>query len=113
MKEEVDFDPSKTEQLGVFLNLNDKKDSNGYEGLEWPIEGSVPWIAEEVEEKISTALGTDQLTSIYIDQLKCEAVEANEFLELLTFYVAEHGLEKLDLRQFYIFDSVRVDYYDT
>ena len=31
VKEEVDFDPTKTETLLVFLNLNDKKDRNGYE----------------------------------------------------------------------------------
>ena len=66
VKEEVDFDPSKTEQLGTFLNINDKKDSNSDDGLEWPIEGFVPWIVDEIEERIQTALGKDQLTIFYI-----------------------------------------------
>ena len=69
VKEEVDFDPSKTEQLAVVLNMNDKKDSNSYKGLDWTILVHVPWIVDEVEEKISTALGADQLTSLYIDVL--------------------------------------------
>ena len=64
MKEEVNFDPTKTEQLATFLNINDKKDKNGYDGLEWPIEGYVPWIVDQVEEIIDTALGTDKLTSV-------------------------------------------------
>ena len=80
--------------------MNDKKESNGPLGLEWTILGYVPWIADEVEEKISTALGPDQLASIYIDALICKAVVANEFLDVLTCYIAEHGLEKLDLRKF-------------
>ena len=80
--------------------MNDKKDSNGPLGLEWTILGNVPWIVDEVEEKISTALGPNQLTSLYINQIICKAVVANEFLEVLTCYVAEHGLEKLDLRRF-------------
>ena len=29
VKEEVNFDPTKTETLNVDLNINDKKDSNG------------------------------------------------------------------------------------
>ena len=66
VKEEVDYDPSKTEQLIVGLNLNDKKDSNGKEGLEWAIYGSMPWIIDDVEEKIQTSLGMDHLRSIYI-----------------------------------------------
>ena len=100
VKEEVDFDPSKTEQLGALLNINDKKDSNGPGGFGWTIGGYIPWIVDEVEEKISTALAMDQLSSIYIDALMCKAVVANEFLDHLTCHIAEHGLEKLDLRKF-------------
>ena len=59
MKEEINYDPSKTETLDVALNINDKEDSNGFAGLEWPIEGNVPWIVYEVEERIETALGND------------------------------------------------------
>ena len=92
VKEEVDFDPSKTEPLETYLNMNDKKDSNGLAGLEWTILGYVPWIVDEVEEKISNALGMDQLSSLIIKALICKAVVANEFLDVLTCYIAEHGL---------------------
>ena len=92
--------------------MNDKKDRNGYNGLDWPIEDMLPWIVEEFEEKISTALGTDQLTSIYIDILDCKAVVANEFFDLLTFFVTEHGLDKLDLQRFKIRDSVDIETID-
>ena len=51
VKEEVDFDPTKTEALIVELNLNNKKDRNDNERLEWAI-GSMPWITDDVEEKI-------------------------------------------------------------
>ena len=102
MKEEVDFDPSKTEQLGTFLNINDKKDINGEDGLEWPIDGYIPWIVDEVEERIETALGKDQLTSFSLLALNCKAVVANEFLDLLTCYIAENGLEKFLFRNFAI-----------
>ena len=33
VKEEADFDPTKTETLKVRLNINDQKDSNGKDGL--------------------------------------------------------------------------------
>ena len=72
MKEEIDFDPSKTETLNVLLNLNDKKDSKGPIGLECTIFKSTPWIIDEVEEKIQTSLGMDQLSSIYITDFDCK-----------------------------------------
>ena len=98
VKEEVDFDPSKTEKQYVFLNLNDKKDSNGYEGVEWAIFGSMPWIIDEAEEKIQTCLGMDRLSSIFIWGLDCKSWVANEFLDLLTCYdLQESGLDKLKL----------------
>ena len=85
MKEEVDFDPSKTEQLATYLNMNDKKFSKkGMEFLEYTFKGYVPWIVDEVEEKISTALGMDQLTSFYILFSTCKAVVLNEFIDILT-----------------------------
>ena len=92
VKEEVDYDPSKTDDLGITFFINDKKD--------WVIRGFVPWITDDIEDKISTTLGADQLTSLEISFFSCKAVVANEFLDLLTFYVAEHGLDKLDLRKF-------------
>ena len=98
VKEEVDFDPTKTEVLEAYLNLNDKKDSNGYKGLEWAIFGSTPWIIDDVEEKIQAALGMEHLCSIYIRYLYCKSLVANEFLDLLTCYdLKEHGLDKLRL----------------
>ena len=43
VKEEVDYDPSKTETLSVrLLKVNDKE----------TISGSTPWIIDEVEDKI-------------------------------------------------------------
>ena len=63
MKEEVDYDPTKTEVLNVKLCINDKKDYNNEP--EFLFDGSMmPWIVEEIESKIQAALGTDQLTSL-------------------------------------------------
>ena len=42
VKEEVDYDPSKTESLRVDLKVNDKD----------AISGSMPWIINDVEDKI-------------------------------------------------------------
>ena len=42
VKEEVDYDPSKTEALSVTLKVNGKE----------AISGSMPWIIDEVEDKI-------------------------------------------------------------
>ena len=42
VKEEVDFDPSQIETLKVMLKINDVR----------AISGSMPWIVDEVEEKI-------------------------------------------------------------
>ena len=53
VKEEADFDPTKTEPLKVFLNINEKK-SNGR--LEWTIGGSMPWYIDDVSDKVETAL---------------------------------------------------------
>ena len=48
IKEEVDYDPSKIETLKVSsLYINDKQ----------TISLSMPWIIDDVEEKIQTALG--------------------------------------------------------
>ena len=50
VKEEVDYDPTKTEELNVKLNINDKTDNN--DQPQWVIEGSMPWILEDVEDRI-------------------------------------------------------------
>ena len=46
-KEEVDFDPSKTESLDVILKVNEIE----------AISGSMPYIIDEVEDRIQSALG--------------------------------------------------------
>ena len=99
MKEEVDFDPTKTETLSVYLNINDQKNSKGQR--EWAISGNTPWIINDVEEKIQTALGMDHLNCLLIFSLNCKSWVANEFLDVLTCYdLAEHGLDKLTFQDF-------------
>ena len=86
IKEEVDYDPSKTESLKVNLKVNDKA----------TISRAIPWIINDVEDKIQTALGMDHLTSLEIRHLNCKSWVANEFLDVLTCYdLPEHGLDKL------------------
>ena len=46
----VNLNLNKTERLGVLLNLNDNKDEKGDE--EWAIYVSMPWIVEDVDDKI-------------------------------------------------------------
>ena len=59
---------------------------------------NTPWIIDEVEDKIQTALGIDSLTSLHIESLFCESWVANEFLDMLCSYdIPEQGLEKLTL----------------
>ena len=55
-KEEVDYDPSKTESMEVYLKFNDKL-SNGEDV--WALCGNMPWIVNEVDEKIQNALGME------------------------------------------------------
>ena len=59
VKEEVEYDPTKTKALSVNLKVNDTV----------AISGSTPWIIDEVEDKIQSALGQEQLTSLVIDEL--------------------------------------------
>ena len=63
VKEEVDFDPSKTETLTTNLNVNDQEDL--------AISGSSPWIIDDIEEKIQNALGMGHLHSLDISSLNC------------------------------------------
>ena len=61
----------------------------------------MPWIIDDVEEKIQNALGMNHLSSLYIKDLYCKSWVANEFLDLLTCYdLQEHGLDKLRLHFF-------------
>ena len=62
----------------------------------------MPWIIDDVEEKIQTALGMDHLYSLLISRLNSKSWVSNEFLDVLTCYdLAEHGLDKLILNYFY------------
>ena len=56
----------------------------------------MPWIVDDVEEKIQIALGMDHLISLNAKILNCKSSVANEFLDTLTFNEdAEQGLKKL------------------
>ena len=54
-KEEVDYDPTKTETLKVReLRVNDQRTASG----------SMPWIIDDICNKVEDALGLDPLTSL-------------------------------------------------
>ena len=56
----------------------------------------MPWLIDDVEDKIQTALGITQLNSLHVSNLKSKSVVANEFLDLLCSYdMPEYGLDKL------------------
>ena len=93
IKEEVDYDPTKTESLKLDFKINDQ--------TEWAISGITPWIIDEVEDKIQIALGIDNLTSLQIENLDSKSWVANEFLDMLCSYdIPEQGLEKLTFYDF-------------
>ena len=93
VKEEVDYDPTQTETLNVKFKINDQK--------KFAIKGNIPWIIDEVEDKIQTALGMQQLTSLHIWDLHCKSWVANEFLDMLCSYdIPEQGLDKILLSSF-------------
>ena len=88
VKEEPDFDPTKTLTLEVDLDINEKE----------TISGSVSWIVDEVSEKVENALGLQRLTDLRIVGLNCESLVANEFLGLMCcFDLPEQGLDSLEL----------------
>ena len=61
----------------------------------------MPWILEEIESKIQSDLGTEQLTSLYIESLNSKSWVANEFLDDLCNYdLPDQGLDKLILNNF-------------
>ena len=96
MREEVDFDPTKTEELNVKLCINDKKNNDNEPT--WVFDGTIPWIIEEIENKIEVDLGKENLTSLHIESLNCKSYVANEFLEdLCNYNQPEQGLERLIL----------------
>ena len=88
-KEEANYDPSKTETLSVYLDVNDGPNKR-------VVRGSIPWIIGDFEDKMQAALGVDPLTSLEIKLLKCKSSVANEFLDALCCYdMNEHGIDKL------------------
>ena len=90
-KEEVDFDTSKTEQLSVWLDVNDKT----------AFKGNFPWIIDDINDKIESAIGMDPLTTLEVGGLYCNSTVANELLDLLCGYdLPEQGLEKLIFHDF-------------
>ena len=61
----------------------------------------MPWIIDDVDEKVENALGPGQLSSLEISWFRCESWVANEFLDLMCGYdLPEQGLEKLVLHYF-------------
>ena len=44
--------------------MNDQKKNNGKE--KWAIEGSMPWIIDDVDDKVEIALGMGHLSSLHI-----------------------------------------------
>ena len=61
----------------------------------------MPWLIDDVEDKIQTALGISQLNSLRVERLICKSVVANEFLDLLCSYdMPEYGLDKLSFKGF-------------
>ena len=58
----------------------------------------MPWIIDEVEEKVQSALGMSHLTRLIIRELNCKSWVANEFLDMLCCHdLPEQGLDKLIL----------------
>ena len=61
----------------------------------------MPWIIDDVSDKVESALGTSHLTSLKFNNLNCKSWVANEFLDLMCSYdIPEQGLEKLRLHFF-------------
>ena len=46
----------------------------------------MPWIIDDVSDKIETALGMENITSLHIADLNCKSWVANEFLDLMCSY---------------------------
>ena len=58
----------------------------------------MPWIIDDLEDRMQTALGIELLTSLEINHLDCISCVANEFLDALCCYdMPDHGLDKLTL----------------
>ena len=61
----------------------------------------MPWIVDDIEDKIQSFLGNNQLYSLRIMQLNCDKWVANEFFNLFLCHdIPENGLQKLILDEF-------------
>ena len=61
----------------------------------------MPWIVDVFDDKIKTALGKSNLSSLDIYSVECKSFVANELLDrLMSFILAEQGLDKLILGSF-------------
>ena len=61
----------------------------------------MPWIINDLEDKMQAALGVDPLTSLNISSLNCKSIVANEFLDALCCYeMLDHGIDMLTLNGF-------------
>ena len=67
----------------TFLNINDIEDSKNFHGLKWVIEGAIPWIIDEVEDKIHTTQGNNPIHSIKIIAMQAKSWVFNQFIDLL------------------------------
>ena len=76
------------------LNINDNKDSNGLIGLQWVILGSTPWIADDIEDKIDSAIGSTPIHSLTIPIIEeTKSWVFNQFIDLLVCQdIADQGL---------------------
>ena len=91
VKEEIDFDPTQIE-----LFKCEKLVLNEVEALS----GQVPWVIEEVEEKINKVYQGKQLESLEIVGLDCKSNVANETFDLMAgLDLVDESLRKLLLRE--------------
>ena len=62
----------------------------------------MPWIIDDLEDKMQAALGVDPLTSLNISYLDCKSIVANEFLDALCCYdMLDHGIDMLSFVNFF------------
>ena len=74
VKEDIDYDPSKVETLKCeSIKLNNIEAHRG----------SMPWILDEVEEKLNKVYQGQQLESLEIHGLDCKSSVANLFLDFM------------------------------
>ena len=64
--------------------------------MQWALDGSTPWIIDDVEDKIHTAQGLIPIHSMSINVISAESWVTNQYIDFLTnLDIADHGLEDL------------------